>query len=135
MREIIPGVLKHPKHRLVTVLRCSNNVYGWLHSDLNRMLQHAAVYHRVPKSVLLFSEQLLSKLNRFLTLPAEYMRRTVYAIVGASVCLSVASFDSRCSVTPPSVCCTAYSTEFFRVHNFSGSSPPLPLGVGPLESS
>ena len=28
--------------------------------------------HRVPKSVLLFSEQLLSKLNRFLTLPAEY---------------------------------------------------------------
>jgi len=34
----------------------------------------------------------------------------------------------------------AYSKEFFGVHNFSGSSPPLPLGVGalgvgPLESS
>jgi len=34
----------------------------------------------------------------------------------------------------------AYSEEFFGVHNFSGSSPPLPLGigalgVGPLESS
>jgi len=34
----------------------------------------------------------------------------------------------------------AYSKEFFGVHNFSGSSPPLSLGagalgVGPLESS